>query len=121
RRPLPRRPPTVSGIAWPFPRQQLHPDLHSSRMHHELQRPKRLHGQDQTLRRQQQHVCCPSEKVLSNPHHASLNFSPQTCGTRTNAMRVVVYSLAAQRGPSRPTPESLTPPYGITSERNPGT
>ena len=37
------------------------------------------------------------------------------------AIRVTVSSSIANRGPSRPTPESLVPPYGMTSERNPGT
>ena len=36
-------------------------------------------------------------------------------------MRVTVISSIANRGPSRPIPESLTPPYGAMSDRKPGT
>lgn len=42
-------------------------------------------------------------------------------GVRNTMSRSSVMSSIAQRNPSRPSPESLTPPYGIGSTRHDGT
>src|SRR5690606_21433244 len=83
----------------------------------------------------------PADPAAGSDHQRPLAVQPEQCRVtrqsgrelilighdhrpflvRMTAIRVTVSSSIANRGPSRPAPESFTPPYGITSERKPGT